>query len=308
VDHGANVIDPQGAYTAATAGGALSLYRADGGVSNPAAATVAVCPQLLAWSGAQERLACVADVQASTPPSTHGEIHVIDWPDTSRPPSSVTVSGFCEKNSNPISNSSCSASEYDYTQARAFGQRRLFSPNGRFLAFATIHTSSQPSDDFLYWADLSTDAPHINGKDLFPNGGTIDDTSRVELLFSPDETYIAEQRSTLLVVHKLVLAASDPANAVLVIGTGLRASPPCSEAFASAPERWCGNPRNVVEFDWSSDSRFIAFDAPNPFPGATGTDVVMVVRMSAWPSSLTPTTFPVHRCTTECADRPVFQP
>jgi len=249
-----------------------------------------------------ERLACVADLSNPNLNEAHSDIRIFDLHAADVPPTlpMTVVRGACIKNTGPTpSPSACGALEYDYMQTRAAAQRRVFSSSGRWFAFATSSTTTPPMDDNLYVADLAADPMQLVRKDAFPFTGTTSDTSRVELAFSPNEQLLIEHRGDALAVHDLTAGSNDVARRQAIpIGMRLRLPTLCSEDFFSAPDRWCGNARNETEFDWSPNSRRVAFD----------TDTMLkVVDLGMLPAFET-FEVPMQRCTTECSDRPVFQP
>jgi hypothetical protein len=296
---GENFIAPSGAFTAGLSTDQLQVFRAVDDIADPPWANGRGCGKVLAWARDRERLACVTDVLDTV----HGEssglvtLFALDKVDPSTrtlPP--APVGGSCIKSTSQVPTANACGSEYDYAQAKATFRRRAFSPSGRWFAFAT--SSTDRSDDYLYWADMSSDAPQLKRKDVYQNGGT-PESIRIELAFSPDENLVAQQRGTELWVHDLNAPQNTGEKSrPRRIGSGLMLPETCEENFAIRPDRWCGNVRNATSFAWSSDSKLVAFQAPGQF---------VVVDLSHFPS-YDPVSFPVLDCDARCNGMPIFQP
>jgi hypothetical protein len=292
VDDG-NVISPSGAFTAPLPGDSLQLFRAldDPAFSDPWAEQGG-CPRLIGWAKARERLACVADTSDPMHGESHGEVRIFDLDSAKKQLKMSPVGGYCVKGTGAAP---CSASEYDYTQAKSNARRRAFSPSGRWFAFATTATQALPTDDYLYIADLDSDPMQLKRKDWSPFGGS-SVGSQIELAFSSDETMVLQQRGATLVVHNLTVG-NGPGEGIMLLTSDLKPVSPCSEDFGSAPDRWCGSIANAAPFTWSSQPALAAFKTTQ------GIIVVEIFR-----SSFTKHVFPMTDCDERCSAQFEFQP
>jgi len=299
-----DLVAPSGHFTAQLDDGQLLVFDALQGNLADAAYTSADygdCPKLLAWSEGTDRIACVANVESDPPGKTHGEVRLFDI----QAPSNLAMrplGGFCEKNTPPIV-TSCSASEYDYTEENSEVQARAFSPKGRWFAFVT----SAPVTDggsYLYLADLSAQPFSLKHK-IHVATSTAASTSPSALAFSADERYLLLQLGKSLTAFELLALSpiefGTPTAAYvsqdLISGTS-QATSPCSEDYPSAPARWCGNADRVLPFSWAPDSRYAAFRVAGQLivSDLTHLDVTVPHRLVA------------ADCNTQCASQFAFQP
>jgi len=261
-----DVVAPSSHFTAELDDGQLLIFDAAQGNLADATHTSADygdCPKLLAWSKGSERIACVANVESDPPGKTHGEVRMFDiqqGPTLSMRP----LPGFCEKDAPPVI-TTCSDSEYDYTEENSEVQARAFSSSGRWFAFTT--TAPGPNDGgYLYVADLNAQQFVLKHK-VHVSTSSMTSSSPSALAFSADERFLLLQLGNSLTGYDLL--APSPlqfgtsvqfVSDELIIGTS-QASSPCSEDFPSAPGRWCGAGERVLPFSWAPDSRYAAYRA-----------------------------------------------
>lgn len=220
------VIAPSGRYASAQAENRmLGFYRTEDlsvDVTTPQTfAGASACDATLAWATKRERVACVIDLDG------RGEVRIVDVPDEGSNVALVPVTG-----------------EYDYGPDEAFGRRRVFSPHGRWLAFAGANS--------LYLAEIE---PSPQLRLVLPE--TPPDI-RMELCFSPDERWLAKQSGTQLSLYDLdspdvYPLRMNPDSPVVLPDS-------CEEDFVSDPDNWCGNARRANHFAWSPDSTSIAYE------------------------------------------------
>jgi len=294
-------VAPSGRFVADLENGPLTVYRShDGGDGNSVAAATEPgkeCPKFLTWAKGRERMACVADV----PPAQgklHSEIRIFDL-DSANNLTMAKVVDSCDKDVGAVTaTSSCSATEYDYTETSADKQPRIFSASGNWLAFTTA--SSEPATSYLYWIDISATTPSpfkFRQRDAVGIVGA-NSTSPTFIAFSPDEHYILQQVGGLLAVHALgavpiVLPYFDP---------GAAQPAACSEDFASAPDRWCGAENPAARFKWAPDSKIAAFRSTEPISAKAA---LTVVNPSA---AFDFHTFFATDCADKCSAQFSFQP
>jgi hypothetical protein len=300
-----NVIAPSGMFTAGVSNNQLNVFRAvdDTSLDMPMATSLEACPMVLTWARDRERLACVTDLADSDGGQPYGEVRIFDLnnpsgnspmtPDAGSSLQESALGGACKP---PIS-PNCSASEYDYTVAKASSQRRALSPGGRWLAFTTVATPESPEDDYLYWADLASEPKVIKRKDRSAYG-SLPNSNEVDIAFSSDEKLILEQRGSFLAIHELTLSAGQPNATGIFVASGLVPPLPCSEDYASAPDRWCGNIANAAVFKWSSDPNIAAFKTMN----------ALTTVEFAFPSSTPHRPFTMVDCNDQCSGQFAFQP
>ncbi len=310
VDHGTNVVDPAGRFSAAVVNKTLTLFHA---AEKPLPGTLPFetsgrdsfsnCPKLLTWAKGRERIACVATVTQASTSTSWGDIRIFDA--GSATPFEIMpshVNGACIKNAQGVPLASqCSASEYDYDETTSAGQPRLLSPSGAWLAFQTGAQSGALGA--LYWANLGT---------MPVNGTTMVNLSRkfttqitntgspVALAFSPSERYLLSQNGNELGFHLLSAAANGGGDFTITVNPGFPAAAPCSEDFTTAPTRWCGGANNNPLFTWSPDR---AFDDVAYRVG----DNLEIVELARGSLS-SPHRFAASLCDATCSGQYAFQP
>lgn len=223
-------------------------------------ATAESCPALLAWSGTNEQIACLADGPGGT-----STIFIHQFA-TANPPLTSEVKG-----------------NYQYLEGQAFEQRRAFSDQGTRFAFAS-HSLTDP-ETYVYVALLQGGSPRL---DVSTPTALPSEESSAELAFAPDGL-------ALLIHLDDQLYWRDPDSSSTPPPLNLPDQPlappaPCDESFVTAPDRWCGNSRQVsAEFAWSPDSRWVAFRADDH-------ELVVVDVMRA-PSTISD---PIATCVGRC--------
>jgi hypothetical protein len=218
------VIAPFGQYTAHSSAGELLVYRAGGIQPTDEAAALparASCEQLLAWSMQGDRVLCAT--------TSSLDLLSVDESGSRRELALAEHSGLFTFES----------------------QRRVFSPQGRWLAFvADPDGPSGGGSATLHFADLSSgqldqSIPVLN----LPFVGS----GQVDLVFSPDDRWLLIQVGTQLVIQRLDTAAAlDQLDDVILDDPG-----PCSDGFADPQLPWCGASAQR-SLRWSADSAFAA--------------------------------------------------
>jgi hypothetical protein len=300
--HNDNFLDPSGSFSAAVSAGQLQIFRADNYDEVATNDAASLCPTFLAWAKGMERIACVADIPANAQGQEHSEIRIFDLSDTNKLTMSP-VSGYCVKNANSLSASSpCGPLDYDYSESMAALQPRAFSASGHGFAFTTSPTSAD-QHSYVYWADLGSQPFTLKRKEFIVSDGTSSaSTSPINLAFSPDEGHLLRQLGNLLSVHNF-----DAGGQALL--PYFRPDPDltntnCSEAFASAPDRWCGEENPAARFAWSPDSRFAVYRSLDPVSLEETLTVVDFTQSSSF--DMHP--FLAADCTGKCTGEFSFQP
>jgi hypothetical protein len=221
---------------------------------------------LWAWARQRERIACIENTASLT------ELRIFDW-DAAGSLGSFVVPG-----------------DYAFPADTAASSRRVLSPSGRWLAFAT--------EEYLYVADLGGAEPRIIRQDPW----IWTDRTPVELGFSADERFVLEHRGTMLLLHSLEYPEYP---AIGASGTSsLNAPAECQPSFVDGPSTWCGNPHNGHEFVWSPESPVAAF--------RTDLGTLQLLDFSLLDLSQSPSTFrklPVNdQCGGTCMGQFDFQP
>ncbi len=216
---------PSGRYVASVASSQLEVFAATS--EEPLPASDSDCGALLAWSSTEDKVACIRNTEGG------GEIRLF----------SVQQDG--ERLAPP----SVLPGDYKglYFESSAEQRRRLFSPRGRYFAFTT--------DDALYVADQRSAG---NFRSYSPWGAPGPETgARIELAFSSDERFIAQQRGTALTVHEL--AGTDRHALSLASPDPMPPPAPCNEQYMGHADAWCGAPLTPRDFRWSPHAPLIAF-------------------------------------------------
>jgi len=296
------LISPSGQYSASIEDGQLQIFSAADGELSPAVAVSddgEKCPMLLAWAKDRERIACIADVPNDPPGGIHGEVRIFDLNAREHRLTMSTLRGFCtDDTDSAVSAGSCAAlqNEYSYSEARASGHARGFSPSGRWLAFTAASTDGV--DNYLYWADLNEVPFSLKRKSYFFTTQTVSD-SPTELAFSPDERFLLLRRGNQLAQQDLTAGPeSGPTRDAEPLTSSLESSDECMDDFASAPDRWCGNTDRSALFRWAPDSTAAAFRTP---------DHVTVVDVTQFPVRYF-YPLPAPACGQQCAGQFAFQP
>jgi WD40 repeat protein len=299
--YGDDFVAPSGHFMAELSSGKLKLIRAKDKTQIAASGSDQTCPKFLSWAKGQERMACVADVPPDSQGKSHSEIRIFDLDSVNNLTMSI-VQDYCIKTASSLSAASaCTTHEYDYTEASADLQPKLFSASGNYLAFTT--GSANPASNYLYWADLRSTPFTLKWKDNFSTDGT--SVSPTQLAFSPDEHYLLRQLGNALSVHTLDESVnSGPRLLPFFTPDPAQAGTTCSEDFASAPDRWCGSATRIAPFVWSPDSKFAAYRSAD----ATTTKATLtVVDFAPFPDLASHTVFAAD-CAQRCSGQFVFQP
>ncbi len=224
--YGDQIADPSGKYVAQQVNGQLQIFQTGvpGAASNPwKVSQGSSCKTILSWAADEERIAC-ADLSAA------GSKVSIFNPDGTAPLIGTAIPGTSS-----------------YTGSA--GQRRLFSPSGRFFAFTT--------SSGIYLSQLSPAAPSLTFTDRPSQPPP--SNSLTDLAFSPDETQVLWQYGSELLARRTLADPGDPSLTSVQINYDPAVPPTaCNEDFASGPGAWCGSAFHQPGFSWSADSRFAA--------------------------------------------------
>lgn len=213
------VPSPGFGHTAHALGGELLVYRAGGTAISTFAVPLpesAACERLLSWSAQGDRILC----------ATSSSLDVLRVGDSgAQIDFGVTL----------------------HDGLAAFdGQRRVFSPGGRWLAF--VMDPEGPADaarGFLFFANMA-----LGGIDPNVEGINLTTDAQVNVAFSPDDRW-----SFLHIGPQLLLL---PIGAVAgIIDVALEAPGACSEAPSDTLPTWCGAP-DPGPIRWSPESNAAA--------------------------------------------------
>src|SRR5262249_19628197 len=105
-------LDPQGQYVANLSKCSLNFFTISTSYARPPFASTAGCFTLLAWSGSQERVACIASSSAGN------TVEIVDLNEATAMAKPSPVGGT-----------------YTYLEGDAFERRRIFSATGNWFAF-----------------------------------------------------------------------------------------------------------------------------------------------------------------------------
>jgi hypothetical protein len=140
---------------------------------------------------------------------------------------------------------------YDYPAGVALFQKRAFSRSGDWFAFS--------GDSSLYVANTKSSVPYVVRQDgplaLPPDDPNL---SRIALVFSPDEHFLVQHRSSQLSLHRLD-AVDAPAFVLNGVNGGLASPSDCERRFSKDPANFCGTATASENFSWSADSLFVAY-------------------------------------------------
>jgi Putative Ig domain len=214
------IISPHGRFTTlSTEQGELRVYPPEG---VDALAALDGCSHFIAWSSAEDRLACV------TNDVSFGGLGIFDFDG-----SSLTRS-FVE-------------GRYAYSEEAALTRRRAFSPSGTRFAFTT--------DSSLFVAELESDRWLVERAATAFYAAS---TPFADLAFSPDERWLLMHRGNTLMLRDLSSIGDDTA----VIEMGLPLSEACAEVEGDTSHRWCGDASSQsAAMAWSRDSTALAYRA-----------------------------------------------
>jgi hypothetical protein len=295
-----DILAPSGHFTAELSSGQLQLFRAEDDTQVAASLPGQDCPKFLTWAERRERMACVADVPANAQGVSHSEVRIFDL-DSANNLSMSTIQGYCAKSPpSLIATNPCAALEYDYSEASADLQPRIFSPSGQYLAFETSSTDSASND--FYLANLGAQPFTLMRKDTVPTSGPF---SPSQLAFSPGEHYVLQQLGNILSIYAVEGGTQGSGTTSLTNFYPDPAQPTvCSEDFASAPNRWCGSANRAAPFAWSPDSRFVAYRSKDI---TTPRKTLSVVDLTQFPGTDSHT-FVATDCAAKCSSQFVFQP
>ncbi|HKO95051.1 MAG TPA: hypothetical protein VJU61_28045, partial [Polyangiaceae bacterium] len=215
------VLSPSGVWAGFGRGGALELYRA----FDPSAAAATPflsapgCTTLLGWASGRERIGCAVEQGGR---SLLSFFQAPQLPEEPLVPLGVVPEAELSGTS---------------------GQRRAFSPSGRWFAVA--------ADDHLYVVRLDGAAPQLSL--LLPT--SLFGIRPGALAFSPDETFLLIGAGNSL---RLLNLEQGP-NSLRDLSSSALFGDVCSERFVDGSQQWCGSPATSPELSWSSGSDLVAY-------------------------------------------------
>jgi len=255
------------------------------------------CSRFLSWAAGRERMACVVAVPADDRGNSHSEVRIFDLQERKKLTMSP-IQDYCHKNEDGAT--SCEALQYQYDQASADRQPRIFSPSGKWFAFAT--GSSNPDRNYLYLADLRQEPFTLKSKLAGTgNGSTAVSPSRIS--FSPDEQYLMRQLGTSLGIQNVETGSATWLTEFDADDAGTTTT--CNEEFLFEPDEWCGSTTGKAPFTWSPDSKLAAYRGKSlTGPVEEGLTVADFAQFPTVDSHW----FKAARCGTRCRGQFVFQP
>jgi hypothetical protein len=225
ITHSADlVLSPSGSFAGAARGGALQIFRPSASSASGGTPFLSVggCTALLAWASDRERVACADE--------RDGRNQVV----------SFDIPRAASQSIGPLSPM---PEPYLFPLGQHVGRRRLWSPSGRWLAFAT--------DADLYVSDNADGASRLAATVPAARIGTRPGA----LAYSPDEAFLLVGAGNAVALLDLEGDRSSP----LVLSNSANISDDCSERFVAGATGWCGREPRAAELAWSSGSDLVSF-------------------------------------------------
>jgi hypothetical protein len=225
-------IEPAGNYSARSKNDVLQVFGPTDDASDDTGtprSTADACTAFLGWATGVDRLAC-ARTTSMAPGPDHADIVVFDVKnDAAATLSSFTLGG-----------------NYVFPSSGVTNLPRLFSPSGKYYAYATGYSVYATS------APLAPGNANLDYMSYYLDGSAAG--SDTVLAFSPDERFVLAHRGQGLTLFYL---NADSQNG-LAVGSSLPLAPGCTEDVRTPAGDYCGEPREGTSFGWSADSAMIA--------------------------------------------------